>query len=189
MMNEAKRPQSLKPDWARLKVVAVLAAVIAVASLYGAFPASTARAKTRNVHYQVVPVIDGAVIDGVVRLEGTPPEAPSFLVSKDQHVCGHKISDPSAAVGIDGEVQWAFVYLEGVTQGKRLSAKPVQINNKGCTYVPYVQGGVVGARIEVVNSDDTLHNVHSYLGRCTLWNLGLPLKGLKVPKRPRLGRA
>jgi plastocyanin len=132
--------------------------------------------------YQVVPVSNGGAVGGTIRVDN-PGDVDPLPVSKDHATCGKEIADPSASVFSDGNLQWAFVYLEGVTAGKPLPTTAIQINNQGCLYVPYVQGGTVGAKIEVVNSDDILHNVHSYVGRRTLWNLGLPIRGMKVPKR------
>ena len=123
-----------------------------------------------------------------MRLDGAFEPSP-LPVSKDQSTCGNALDDPSAAVSSNGEIQWAFVSLEGVRQGKAGHKTPIRIVNHGCLYTPFVQGGLVGTPIEVENDDPILHNVHSYSGRRTLWNLGLPIQGMKIPKRlpPRPG--
>lgn len=132
--------------------------------------------------YKEVRVAGGGAITGVVRLDGAPAGAP-LPVSKDQATCGNELRDPSASVSADGGLQWAFVYLEGVKEGKPGAKAPVRIVNKGCLYVPFVQGGLTGAPMVVENDDSILHNVHTYEGRRTLWNLGLPIQGMKIPKR------
>jgi hypothetical protein len=70
-----------------------------------------------------------------------------------------------------------------VQRGKalpRLDRKP-EIDNVSCRFVPRVQGVPVGS-IVLVNSDPVLHNTHGFLGKQTVFNQALLLKGMRMEK-------
>ena len=52
---------------------------------------------------------------------------------------------------------------KGVPAGKTYPAPktPVTLDQKGCQYMPHVQGIMVGQAYRILNSDGILHNVHS----------------------------
>lgn len=162
-------------------VLSTMTAILVLGLAAGSLAiAGDARASARV--YRVVPVPDGGSVQGVLTLAGTRPERAFMPVSTDEAICGEHSPDLSVAVGAEGQVQWGFVYLEGVTQGKALSAAPVRVANQGCVYRPFVQGAPVGGKLEVVNEDQALHNVHFHMGPRTLWNIALPLQGITVTK-------
>ncbi len=138
--------------------------------------------------YQVINVTNGGTITGTVTLSSMPEWSTEVAVSADHDICGERSADPSASVSADLQLQGAFVYLEDITAGKAFAPGAVNLDNKGCVYMPYVQGAAAGGDLEVVNSDEALHNVHVNMGVRTLWNLALPLQGFSVvktlPERP-----
>jgi plastocyanin len=70
----------------------------------------------------------------------------------------------AVVVGADGAVQNTFVYIkDGLDKAYSFDvpATAVMLDQKGCRYVPRVIGIRAGQRLEVVNTDATLHNVHA----------------------------
>ncbi|MCH8885737.1 MAG: hypothetical protein IIC13_04025 [SAR324 cluster bacterium] len=68
-------------------------------------------------------------------------------------------------VSPNGEVRWAFVYLQAGVKGKSKPPKtPATITQKGCQYATRVVGMVAGQRLVINNGDQTKHNFH-LLGR------------------------
>ncbi len=105
-------------------------------------------------------------VTGKISLKGTPPPEKPIMMDP---ACGKSRGDfslPPAqtrfyVVGKDGGLADVFVYLKsGVTGKPAVPATPVNIDQKGCEYTPYVSGAMVGQKILVSNSDPVLHNVH-----------------------------
>ena len=125
--------------------------------------------------YDVVAVSDGGTITGKVVFRDTPPRMKKVIPTKNSDVCGGIREEAEIALGQDGGVQDAVVYLKGVKAGKAWNdaSKRAVLDNKACTYSPRVQALPLGATLEVVNSDPVLHNVHGFVGANTLFNNAL----------------
>jgi len=85
-------------------------------------------------------------------------------------------------VGKDNGLANVVVFIKRIRKGKKIGKRTVEIDNNGCRFVPHVSAFPVGTRLFVKNSDDTLHNAHTYLDGKTMFNLALPMKGMKVLK-------
>ena len=95
-----------------------------------------------------------------------------------------KIPSESLVVNANGGVENTFIYVkEGLENYKsEAPTEPVQIDNRGCMYVPHVAGVQVGQPVNFTNSDPTLHNVHATAQNNKSFNIGLPFSGMKQTK-------
>jgi hypothetical protein len=136
---------------------------------------------------------DENILVGEVILDGSPPapRPPAVVKPADAPVCGAHIPDESVLVSKDGGLQNVIVYLDDITAntpgtGSQSSGAPaptVRLANHNCRFQPHVQTARLGATLIVANDDNILHNTHAYLEQnITFFNLGLPFKGVEVPR-------
>jgi plastocyanin len=121
-------------------------------------------------------------VTGRVTFEGTPP-APEPLKMASDPACtaGSGPNPQNDAVLIhDGGVQNVFVYVKAgldPAYSFDVPSTPVELDQRGCRYVPRVFGVRVGQPITVLNGDDTLHNVHSLPKNNREFNNSMNMKG------------
>jgi hypothetical protein len=122
----------------------------------------------------------GAII-GAVTYHGTPPPATPIRMSGDQG-CAALHEGPVTAGDVlvqHHRVQNAFVWIrEGL--GDRVfpaPTAPVEIDQKGCLFVPRVTGAQTCQEIVFLNSDPVLHNVHGFAKESSPWNFSLSQVG------------
>jgi hypothetical protein len=136
---------------------------------------------------------DEGILVGDVKLDGAPPapRPPAVVKPADAPVCGAHIPDESVLVDREGGLQNVIVYLDDVTantpgsrsRGTAGPAPSVRLANRDCRFQPHVQTARLGATLIVANDDNILHNTHAYLDQnVTFFNLGLPFKGVEVPR-------
>jgi plastocyanin len=120
-------------------------------------------------------------IAGSVRFEGEPPPETQIQMAGDP-AC---TAPGSAKVGagdvrvVGGRVENAFVYLKSGLEGRvfPLPTTPVVIDQRGCMYQPRLAGAETGQEIVLVNSDPTLHNVHTSPVNSPPTNFGMAVAG------------
>jgi plastocyanin len=98
---------------------------------------------------------------------------------------GKRPIQESAAVALDGSVANVFLKLEGTFPRTAVPAQPVLIDQRACFYRPRVVGVRVGQTLQVRNSDDLLHNVHSTSAAGNGFNVGQPLAGMVYSFTPK----
>jgi len=101
-------------------------------------------------------------IRGVVVMTGAvaPKKVP---VTIDQYVCGKEKPAEDLVVGPQGGVKNVVVWLQTPPPGATWPTAPVKVemDQKGCTFVPRVVLVPAGGTVEFLNSDRLLHNLHS----------------------------
>jgi len=105
---------------------------------------------------------DAANIRGVVVMTGAV--APKKLpVTIDQYICGKEKVGEDLVVGPQGSVKNVVVWLQTPPPGAAWPSAPVKVemDQKGCTFVPRVVLVPAGGTVEFLNSDRLLHNLHS----------------------------
>lgn len=115
-----------------------------------------------------------AGITGTIKLEGTPPKMKPLQMSADP-VCAAAHSSPvmnqEVTVDANGGLQYVIVHItEGVTEKAPTPTTSVVLDQNGCVYHPHVFALYDGQKLEIKNSDKTLHNVHCYRGTETCFN-------------------
>jgi plastocyanin len=133
--------------------------------------------------YTAITVKDGGTIKGTITYGGKAPAAKSISVTKDNDICGTSVSDESLVVGPSSGLANTVVFLSDITSGAKAETKTISLDQKGCVYVPHVQATTAGSTLEVLNSDDVLHNVHARpVAGGSAFNLAMPTKDEKLTK-------
>jgi plastocyanin len=121
---------------------------------------------------------------GVVTLAGPVPKLAPRPVAADVAICGKGVRpSPALVLGKQRELGNVFVWLEGA-RGGDLPRGPFRIDQKGCSFAPYVQVVSKGAPVTILNSDPVLHNVHATTVKGdALFNKAIPVKGQSFAER------
>jgi plastocyanin len=124
-------------------------------------------------------------VKGTVKFEGTAPKGVRIDMSQDP-ICSKAHPTPATTedfvVGGDGGLANVVVYVSDglTTQNSQPPAQPVQLEQKGCQYKPHVLAMQAGQKLDVVNSDETTHNIHPTPNDNREWNMtqphGMPLE-------------
>lgn len=136
--------------------------------------------------FLALPVHAGS-IGGKATFQGTAPAAAPVKTDADpkcklMHPQG--LASDQVVVSADGGLKNVFVYVKKGLEGKAFETPktPVVFDQIGCQYTPKVFGVQTNQTLEIRNSDDTLHNVHSLPKNSPQFNLGMPIKGMKLKK-------
>jgi plastocyanin len=166
----------------RLSVWAALCvAVLGSACGGGSTPQeSSAPAPAAVVTNPVDPATAGA-ISGAIKLEGTPPANPPINMGSDPYCMKQGAAVTPTFVVSGAGLQNVFIYVkDGLGNLKfPVPATAVTLDQKGCAYTPRVFGIQVGQSLDIVNSDETLHNIHALPMANREFNRGQALQGMK----------
>ncbi len=131
------------------------------------------------------PATAGAMT-GTVTLEGDAPEMSTIQMAADPNCArlhSDAVTNEFVVVGEGGTLANAFVYVKSGIEGNfQPPSEPVLLNQEGCLYSPHVMGIQVGQTLQILNSDETLHNIHAMPKNNKEFNIGQPIKGLKTEK-------
>jgi len=125
----------------------------------------------------------GGTIRGKIVFAGTPARSNLISMAKDPNClkinAGKKVFEEALKLGTSNIVQNVFVHLKTGVPNQRYSppADALVLDQKGCLYSPRVQGAVVGQNLKILNSDQTLHNIHSQSPKYLL-NIAQPIAGM-----------
>ena len=125
--------------------------------------------------------VAAASIKGVVLYAGPTPEKKTIPINIDQYVCGKGRESDDLVLGANRGIRWAVVSIQPPPGAQpEQTAKPVQMDQQGCVYVPRVVLVPVGGTVEFLNSDPLLHNLHSVSTENPTFNRTQP-KGRTIP--------
>lgn len=119
-------------------------------------------------------------LSGSVDFTGTPPAMPKLDRSADAYCAKTPASDEAVIVKNKKLVNVWVRVVKGAPDAKAPEGAPeVVVDQAACTYRPRVQAALVGQKVVAKNTDPILHNVHTYLGKATVFNKGMPDAGAK----------
>ena len=123
-----------------------------------------------------------AAIKGTTVLAGNPPEPRKLPVTIDQYVCGREKDAEDLVVGPQRGVRNTVVWLATPPTGGKWqnTDTKIEMDQKGCVFVPRVVIVPAGGTVDFLNSDRLLHNLHSVSRENPSFNRTQP-KGRTIP--------
>src|SRR3989304_3169165 len=143
-----------------------------------------AMAQEKGTAYKEVDVKDGGTIAGTVKFDGDLPAAKILKVDKDEQTCGHE-NKASEELVINGEskgVKNVVVSLVDIAAGKKIEAVTAVLDQKECLFTPHVIAIPVGSSVDLLNSDNVMHNLHSWSIKNPAFNEGVSGGGKMTKK-------
>lgn len=134
-----------------------------------------------------VKIDNPATIKGKVVFDGQGPKKRKIKMDADPNCVAlhdEEVFRKDVLIGPNGEFANVFVFIRKGLEGKEfpVPGEKVSFDQIGCEYHPRVFGVRAGQPIEIINSDPTLHNVHSMPTKNSPFNVGMPIKGMKLTK-------
>ena len=123
-------------------------------------------------------------VTGRIAFDGPAP-APEPLKMASDPACAEAAGPNAMSDAVlvsNGSLENVFVFVkDGLDPAYSFDvpAQPVKFDQRGCRYVPRVFGVRAGQPIEVLNDDNTLHNVHALAKTNREFNQSMALKGEK----------
>ena len=99
----------------------------------------------------------GGTVEAEVKYNGAP-QVEKMKVNKDTEKCGTEATIEKVVVGGNKGLANAVVSAPGAKGATKTKAV---IDQKGCKFIPHVVAMPPG-ELEIKNSDDILHNIHTY---------------------------
>jgi plastocyanin len=142
------------------------------------------KAFSLEVSYTPISSQSGGSIAGQVKVKDAPKRKKINMDADPKCAAMHaeKLMTEEVVADAEGNVQWAFVYVDKADFKGAKPTTPVTIDQKGCKYEPHVLGVMVGQDILIRNSDDLLHNIHALPFNNKEFNFGQPSKGMEEKK-------
>ena len=130
----------------------------------------------------------GGTIKGVVNFDGKQAKRKPVRMSADKFCDsahkGEPARDEKYVFGDDNTLQNVFVWVSKGLEGQSFSPEgKAVLDQVGCVYVPHVSGVMVDQELDIINSDNTLHNVKVNSQNNGAFNEGMPVKGMVITKK------
>lgn len=105
----------------------------------------------------------GGAIKGKVVYVGGAPVQKKIDVVIDQYLCGTEQDVGDLLLSPQKEIRNTVVWIENPPANAAwpAQAKKVEMDQKGCVYIPRMVMVPVGGTVDFLNSDRLLHNIHS----------------------------
>lgn len=156
--------------------------------------------------YTAQDVSGGGKLSGKISFSGTAPDSLKFPIEKNPEICGTGIREVrEVTVDGGGGLQHSVVYFTKISAGKKWPAPEknawgtptgYELNQKTCTFVPWIMVVEDKKELIIINRDPVLHNIHTYelipsgtkFVRVTMFNEAQPTQGYTFKKKIRMRR-
>lgn len=119
----------------------------------------------------------GGAVTGKVSYTGTPAKMKPIDMSKEP-TCAKQHTTPvmtqNVTTGAGNTLQWVVVYISAGDQGSVAPTAAVKYEQKGCEYLPHVLPMQVSQQLQILNDDQTSHNIHPLAKINPEWNKSQP---------------
>lgn len=119
----------------------------------------------------------GGTISGKVTYEGTPAKMKTIDMSKEPS-CAKQHATPVTTEGVvtgpNNSLENVVVYISAGIPDDSAPSTPVKFDQKGCQYIPHVLAFQVNQPLEIINDDQTSHNIHPRPMINREWNKSQP---------------
>ncbi|HEV7967367.1 MAG TPA: carboxypeptidase regulatory-like domain-containing protein [Candidatus Acidoferrales bacterium] len=139
-------------------------ALLGIAAVFTTFAISSARPQN-------------GIVSGRVSFEGTPAKPRTIDMSQEPS-CAKQYDKPVTAetvvTGPENALENVVVYVSGGAPDEPPPAQPAVLTQKGCRYSPHILAFQVNQDFEIVNDDQTSHNIHPQPSNNREWNKSQP---------------
>jgi hypothetical protein len=124
---------------------------------------------------------------GTVKLDGAAPKMKSISTAAEP-ACAKGRTTPltseEVVTGDGGALANVVVYIKSGLDDYSFPAPstPVKFTQEGCQYHPHVAGMVIAQNVDVINSDQTTHNIHPIPMENREWNESQPPGAAPIEK-------
>ncbi len=122
-------------------------------------------------------VPDGGTVSGKVTYEGTPAKQKPIDMSKEPSCAKQYATPPTTETVVTGPnngLENVVVYISAGAPEEPPPSQPAVFTQKGCRYIPHVLALQVNQPLQVLNEDQTSHNIHPLAKINREWNKSQP---------------
>jgi hypothetical protein len=119
----------------------------------------------------------GGSVHGKVTYVGTPAKPKPIDMSKEPSCAKQHAAPPtteSVLTGPGNSLENVVVYISAGAPDESAPGQAVKLEQKGCQYLPHVLAFQVNQAFEIVNDDQTSHNIHPLPRMNREWNKSQP---------------
>jgi carboxypeptidase family protein len=119
----------------------------------------------------------GGTVSGKITYEGTPAKQKPIDMSKEPS-CAKQYTTPATTetvvTGPNNALGNVVVYISAGVPDEAAPSKAAVFTQKGCRYMPHVLAFQVNQELNVLNQDQTSHNIHPLAKINREWNKSQP---------------
>ncbi|KAA3598451.1 MAG: hypothetical protein DWQ06_12085 [Calditrichaeota bacterium] len=151
-------------------------------------PAAKTDAKTEVAKAASGPATGTSSVTGTIKFEGDIPKLGAVNMDADP-VCKSKHSGAVASeVLVLGEGNLMANIMVSIKSGLPSAeydtpSEAAVLDQKGCVYVPHILGVMAGQEVKILNSDGTLHNIHTQSKENKAFNVAMPAARTEMTKK------